>query len=247
MQRNLIVVDAIDGAGKSNVIHAFSQQWQEKGHTCFDVSAFSKEHHRLPSPDDFSHANLLLSAEPTFTWIGAAIRESIIKQRAQVTYPARLTAESYAIDRYVLFSEVYLPFFEQHPNGWIIQDRGAITSLAYQPLQAERNHEELSLEWLQSLAGNALELANAPKLLVLLEISPEIAQARLQSRHDKQDNSLFDALSFQQALTHRYHDESVLQPYRAAGTRIEYIDVSQSPEAVRNQAIALFKTLDFSP
>ena len=109
-----------------------------------------------------------------------------------------------------------------------MQDRGALSSLAYQPLQ----DPEVKLEWLLELRGNQIELANAPDALLILHIDPAEAERRLAGREDKQDNSVFEKRDFQEKLAARYLDPTIQAPYRNAGTKIIVIDAGGTREEV---------------
>lgn len=239
-----IVIDAIDGAGKSTVIHAMTDWLKQQNLKIFDLVEYQKIHHRLPDPETkeetlLHEADVLLTAEPSYSWIGSAIREEIIKTHSGYSYHGRSAAEAFALDRQVLFTRVILPFLNERPNRWIIQDRGVISSLAYQPLQDER----VTLEWLLSLEGNRAELARPPELLLLLRLAPEEAMQRLGNRAEKIDGHIYETASFQEKLAQRYRDPAVLAPYREAGTRIIEIDASRSPEEVGKSACEALASL----
>ncbi len=237
-QGKLIIVDAIDGAGKSTVINSVAEWLKGQGLTVFDLQAYQKEHHALPEGETID-ADVLISAEPTYSWVGAAIRHEIIKSHSGRSYHGRATAEAFALDRQVLFTRVILPFLSAKPNRWVIQDRGVITSLAYQPLQDER----VTMDWLLSLEGNRAELSRPPDLLLLLRLTPDEAMQRLASRTHKIDGDIYENPTFQERLALRYRDPSVLAPYTSAGTKIIEIDASQSPENVSRSACAAIETL----
>ncbi len=226
----LVIVDAIDGAGKYTAIKAMADHLAAKGLKIFNLSEYTKREHRLPSVDEpgIVDADVLISSEPTFCWIGAAIREEIIKAQVGRSYHARAAAEAFALDRQVLFTRIILPFLQARPNRYVLQERGVISSLAYQPLQ----DETVTVDWLLSLEGNRAELSRPPDLLFLLRLTSEEAMKRLGGRLDKVDGHIYEEQSFQERLIARYRDPEVLKPYQEAGTRIVDVDANQSPEAV---------------
>ena len=237
----LIVIDAIDGAGKTTAIKAVVDHLGSQGKRTFDLVAWSKSHHALPDVDEpeLMAADVMLSAEPTHTWVGAAVREELMRQHANRVNDGFIVAEGYSLDRYVLFTRVILPFLTDRPDRWVIQDRGVVTTLAYQPVQDER----ITVDWLSTLSGNRLELANPPDALILLRIMPEEAFARLAKRTDKQDNDIYSSNDFQARVATRYRSDEVLAPFRQAGTKIVEIDASRSPEEVSRAIIAFIQTL----
>lgn len=236
MTGHFVVIDAIDGAGKSTAIKAIASFLEGKGLKTVSATEEMKRTGRVPEASDptIAAADVLLCAEPTYAWIGAAIREEMILKHAERSYNGRITAEAYALDRAVLFSRLVLPFLAAHPNGWVVQDRGAITSFAYQPLQ----DPTISLDWLQNLEGNKIEMSRPPELLLLLRITPEEAMRRVDVRQTDGEKQIFEQTSFQEELALRYRDPEVLAPYQNAGTKIVEIDASQSPEAVAHDICA---------
>jgi len=200
-----IVIESIDGAGKGTVGPIILAELAKRGRETLSV------------------------AEPTHAGIGKFIREEIIFKHVDGhSYSGLVTAQMFAIDREVLYTETILPWKNAHPEGVVIQDRSVLSSLAYQPLQ----DPEVKLEWLLELRGNQIELANAPDVLFILRIDPEEAKRRLAARIDKQDNSVFEKDEFQKALAERYLDPVIQAPYRAAGTKILVIDAGGTREEV---------------
>lgn len=240
-QGRLIILDAIDGAGKSTATRAMADAFTRRSLRIFDLVAFMKEHGTLPEYDDpgIREADVLLSAEPTYCWVGTAIREELIRAHPNRTYDGFAAAYGFALDRQILFSRVILPFLQSRPNRWVIQDRGVISSLAYQPLQDDR----ITLEWLLTLPGNKLELSRAPDLLMLLRLSPEEAMRRLSDRDANIDPQVYENYQFQAKLAARYRDPQVLAPYKDAGTRIAEIDASRTQAEVSQDVVRELETL----
>jgi len=226
-----IMVEGIDGSGKSTVLHA-CQEWAEKrGVTFFDTVKFSQENHRIAEVTDVGNASGLLSAEPTFAWTGAAIRNEIISKHENESVPrysGAETAEAFSLDRLVLFRRLIIPFLQNHKDRIVFQDRGFASSLAYQPLQ----DPSLTTQSLLALSGNAQTIAFAPTILILIRTEAAAAIARLAKRTEKQDNDIFEDKNFQERLAIHFLSDEVLGPFREAGTAIVEIDGNQTPEAV---------------
>lgn len=188
-----IVIESIDGAGKGTVIPVILEELANRNRETLSV------------------------AEPTHAAIGSFIRNEIIFQHSDGhQYSGHVTAQMFAIDREVLFTKTIIPWVKEHPEGFVIQDRSVLSSLAYQPLQ----DPSVTLEWLQTLRGNQIELEHAPDALFILQIDPKQAKQRLEARIDKQDNSIFEKDEFQNALAARYLDPAIQAPYINAGTKI---------------------------
>lgn len=211
-----IVVESIDGAGKGTVIPVILEELAQRGKELFHV------------------------AEPTHDGIGKFIREEIIFAHADGhRYSGLVTAQMFAIDREVLYTKKILPWKQSHPEGVIVQDRGALSSLAYQPLQ----DPEVKLEWLLELRGNQIELANAPDTLLILRIDPAEAERRLAGRAEKLDNCVFEKRDFQEKLASRYLDPTIQAPYRNAGTKIIVIDAGGTREEVAERVKQALNTI----
>ncbi|MFA6099300.1 MAG: hypothetical protein WC750_00290 [Patescibacteria group bacterium] len=237
------IIEGIDGSGKSTVLNACRAWAEERGVTFFNTIEFSEREGRLPSVEEMGQATGLITAEPTFCWVGKAIREEIIAKHensdtrhvirdpsepseiSHVTchesrYTGWETAQAYALDRLVQFRRLIIPFLQGHPERIIFQDRGLGSSLAYQPLQ----DTTLTTEQIITLPGNAQTLAFAPNLLILIRTEAAAAMARLAGRTEKQDGDIFEEPNFQQKLVQRYLSDDVLGPFKKAGTNIAEVD-----------------------
>lgn len=230
----LVIVDAIDGAGKYTTVKAMADQLARTGLRIFNLSEYMRTNHRLPEINEtiIEEADVLISSEPTLCWIGAAIRDEIVHTHTDRAWSARTAAEAFALDRWVLFSRLIIPFLKARPNRYVLQERGVVSSLAYQPLQ----DPSVTLEWMLSLEGNRVELSRPPDLLLLLRLTSTEAMRRISGRGDKVDGHIYEETSFQERLIARYRDPAVLEPYVRAGTKIVEIDASRSPEEVGESA-----------
>jgi len=236
-----IQIDGIDGAGKSTLLSA-ARTWAEgRGFNVFDVVEFSKREHRLPTYDEVKDADILFTAEPTHAGIGEIIRNEIIQDGAP--YDTRFTAHAFALDRGVQYRRLILPFLAAKPSGWIIQDRGLVSSLAYQPLQSQHEPTPVTVAELLALPGNRIALERVPDVFVFLKLDPKIAQERLVARTDKQDNDRFSNEDFQGTLASRYLLHEVTDPYTSRGTKLHLIDSSLSKKDVAEHITTLLEEL----
>lgn len=251
-----VIVEGIDGSGKSTVLNACRAWAEERGTIFFNVIEFSEREGRLPNLEELGNATGLIMAEPTFCWVGKAIREEIIAKHMtqKVTrdtrhvepsntvvtshesrYTGWETAHAFALDRLVLFRRLVIPFLQGHPERIIFQDRGLGSTLAYQPLQ----DTTLSTPKLIELPGNAQTLAFAPSLLVLIRTEAAAAMARLAGRTEKQDGDIFEDSDFQHKLVQRFLSDEVLGPFKAAGSKIAEVDGNTGIEEVAKAVKAL--------
>ncbi len=270
----LLVVEGIDGSGKSTILKACKDWATERGLKIFDVVEFSEREHRLPDLKDIGDAQALMAAEPCFCWTGDAIRQEIIARHEDrecvtcnakratletatpqtlhdtrcalhdIRYTGLETAEAFALDRLVLFRRVIIPFLQNRPDRIVFKDRGVGSSLAYQPLQ----DATLTTARLLELSGNAQSTAFAPTLLVLVRTEAAAAMARLEGRTDKQDNVIFEERGFQERLAIRFLSDGVLGPFRQAGTDIVELDGNLPMDAMAAAAQTMLsqKLADFA-
>lgn len=236
-----VIIEGIDGSGKSTVLNACRAWSEDRGIKFFNVVEFSQREGRLPSMDEIGDATGLITAEPGFCWTGKAIREEIIAKHLpppqtpppaggalELRYSGWETAHAFAMDRLVLFRRVIIPFLQGHPERIVFQDRGLGSTLAYQPLQ----DETLSTEKLLTLPGNEQTIAYNPTMLLLIRTEAAAAMARLAGRTDKQDGVIFEEPDFQTRLVQRFLSEDVLGPFKQAGSIIGEVDGNQGIQEV---------------
>jgi thymidylate kinase len=242
-QGRLIAIDAIDGAGKDTMAAALVEELArlhgEKHVLDLDEKILRGKTAVFPHGDHefFDSIRAIKVSEPTFGGIGLAIREEIMKKKA---YDAEETAWAYALDRHVLYERTVLPFLRSKPGRIVIQARGLMSTLTYQPLEAEMAGKKMSVEELLSYPGNQVELSRRPDLIILLVCTPETAQKRLAARAGKVDGDKFSDLRFQAKVSMRYRSPEVIGVFERLGTKVVYIDAEKSaPEVVADCVEAL--------
>jgi len=243
-QGTIIHVDGIDGSGKSTLLNAARAWTDTRGLRVFDVVAWSHDTHRPPTIDEIGDADALFTCEPTQSWIGRAIRDELIKTGS--AYTAQFIAHAYAHDRAIQIQRVIRPFLAARPGRFVFQDRGFVSSLAYQTLQSERNNdpEPITVEWLLSLDGNRIAAETAPDIFVFLDLDPGIAMERLAGRTEKNDDAIFEHREFQHLLAARYRDPRVTDALLRRGVRIHTIDGAGTRENVARQMTEILASLD---
>ena len=217
----LIVIDAIDKAGKDTVAGALFAWLEAHGRKGFDYNAKGPD---VPIPDE---ADFLVVNEPTYWGMGKYVREIIMKDKA---FNAWSTAMAYALDREALYRQTVLPFLRAKPGRLVIQVRGLMCSLAYQTLQSEDEGLDLTTSQILELPGNQLELSRPPDLVLVLVLSPEKAHERLLKTGEEKDR--FSDPRFQARVSLRYRAREVLEPFSLLGSKIAFIDADQAPEQV---------------
>lgn len=229
----LITVEGIDGSGKDTIARSMVAELERRGQSVFDLDAWSKARGAIPAPQDAADTDLVFFSEPSYVWIGALIRQELI--RKGTNYSARTIADAFSLDRFILFTRFILPL--RALGKTIIQQRHVSTSLIYQPLQ----DKALTVEMVAALPGNALEIKEAPDMLIIASCDPEVAFERITSRSDKQDNAVFEKLEFLKKSHERYHSDWYKNFWAARDTKIIYLDTTQPLPAMQAEAVACIR------
>jgi thymidylate kinase len=250
-----IVIDGLDGIGKSVVLDAIVDYLKDKGQRVLDLHEYWEEHGFHPDFDnkENGHPNpyyvnlddydVIYSSEPTHVGIGKVIRQEVIVKNGR-PYHANLTAECYSTDRLVLYKRVILPAL--NAGKTVIQSRSVSTSIVYQPIQSELQKEDsLTIKEVLALQGNKLALDNAPDLLVIPTIKDvNILFERLAGR-EKDDNCNFEKIKFQEKIKPLFESKKLRKIFEKRGTVVKYLDAGISIESTKKQAIDLYKeTID---
>jgi thymidylate kinase len=230
----LIMIDGIEGGGKSTIVEAWKKNLVEQGKSFFDLKKYCLENGTYPDYQELKPYDFIFSAEPTFFGIGKIIREEMIKNGNN--YPEVAIAQAYSLDRLVLYKKIIIPALQD--KKVVIEDRGVSTSLCYQSLSGS-----LSLDWLADLPGNALALEYRPDYLLLIKMTLETAQKRLSTRYEKQDNAIFDKLDFQQKALATYLSPDYQKLFLDRGTKIEYLNTDTEIDIMKAESADLFNTI----
>jgi dTMP kinase len=229
-----VIVDGLDGSGKSLIVSGLAEHLKKKGKKVFELKEFWKTSHSLPEPEELYDYDVIVSAEPTYSFVGGAIRDELIKSSRR-SYSAHTTASAYALDRVILYKRIILPLIA---NGkTVIQDRSVTTSIIYQPIQAE----PLSLAKVLSLEGNKLALENRPDLLIITDAKPEVCIERLSRRSEKKDSSIFENTEFLKKAYKRFRSKWFKKLFEERGSKVVYLDASKSKEEAVADAVKLLE------
>lgn len=229
-----IIIDGLDGCGKSTIIRSLSHYLRKRGKEIFDFRDYWTESHSLPEPEELYGYDVILTAEPTFSLIGAAIRQEFIKDNLR-HYSALETATAFSLDRLVLYRRIIIPLLKKGKT--IIQDRSVTTSIIYQPIQAEPLH----LGQVLSLEGNKLALTHGPDLLIIVNVNPRTCLKRLAGRGTKKDQVIFENLDFQQKAYERFMSPWFKHMFEGRGSKVVYLDANKTKEEVIGKSISVYK------
>jgi dTMP kinase len=213
-----LMVDGPDGSGKGTVINAIKEYLITQGKRVFDLRDYWKEHNEIPEAEEVKDFDVLCSAEPTFSMVGKVIREEIVRDNGR-KYSGLSTAHAFSLDREILYRKLLIPAREAGKT--ILQERGVVTSIVYQPVQLE----QMNLQDIINLPGNRLALRNAPDVLVILRVDAVAAMKRLAER-GKKDHAIFENLLFQRKLEQRYESEWLRRLFENSGSRVLLLDTN---------------------
>jgi len=214
-KNKFIMVDGLDGSGKGKAIEALRELAHSRKLKTFDLKTYWKDYDTIPTLQDIGDAEVIISAEPTYALVGRGIREEIIRDNKR-EYSAQSTAFAFSLDREILYRRLIIPALKA--GKIVIQERGIITSIVYQPVQGN-----ISLNEIINLPGNRLALQHAPGLVIIPRLTPKTAMQRLKQR-EKKDNAIFENLPFQEKIKERFESEWLQTLLKNNGSKVEYID-----------------------
>lgn len=219
-----IMVDGIDGAGKSTIINTWVEHLAENK-DILDLRSVWQEN-RFPTQEEINSADVIVSAEPTSIGVGSSIRNDLIQSRTD--YPSTSIAQAFALDRLILYNKVILHALNQEKI--VLQDRGVSSSLCYQSLQTE-----LSISDIAQLEGNKFVLNYLPDYLIIADVSITNALDRLSLRKNK-DNSFFERRKFLKQAKERFLSEK-FQNFFQPDANIKILECNEQIKRVKKKAL----------
>lgn len=238
------VVDGLDGIGKGVVEQAVRNYIVERfGCGIFDTVGFSKGRKRMAELSDIFdipefRGHTVVTAEPSYAWIGRAIRDEIIKKGNNYSVEAEI--QSYSLDRLVQMRRIVIPSLESGLN--VLQNRCFVSTLCYQCVRAEE--EGMDLYKVRAVILNheatKLQCRYRPDLLVIPTIKDVNELVKRLEERDKKDNSRFENAEFQGKLKPHYGSSWLKDFFENYGTRVAYLDAGISEEDTRRQTVEIF-------
>ncbi|MFP4402835.1 MAG: dTMP kinase [Candidatus Woesearchaeota archaeon] len=212
------MVDGLDGSGKGTVINALKEYLESQDKKVFDLRKYWQKHNEIPELKEIEKYDVICSSEPTFYGVGKVIREEIIRNNER-QYSGISTAQAFSLDREILYRKLLIP--AKKAGKIIIQERGITTSLVYQPVQNER----ILLNDIINLPGNKLAIKNAPDILVIIKVEPEVVIERLMKR-EKKDNAIFENLMFQKKVQHRFESDWLKKLFSHYNSKLIFLNTN---------------------
>ena len=227
-----IMIDGIDGSGKGTVVSWLENLFTKKGYKVFNLDNYAKKKRSFPEPSELKNYKVVISSEPTYSMVGQAIREEIIKDNNRY-YTAHTTAEAFALDRKLLYKRVIIPALKR--GMIVVQERGVSTSYAYQPIQ----REPLALKKIMNFMGNIIALKFRPDLLIITTVNPREAIKRTKKRR-KTDEAIFEREGFLKKAQKRFTSSWFKEIFERKGGEVVYLDTDKPKKDTKAEVLDLF-------
>ena len=160
----LIVVEGLDGSGKSTQIELIKKRLEDKGLKYKQI--------KLPDYED-----------PSSTLVRLYLAGEFGNKPAHVN--AFAASSLYAVDRYANFKRHWKAEYE---NDYIIlADRYTTSNCVHQCSKLEEDEWDSYIEWLYNYEFNQLGIPK-PDLVVFLDMDPEISQKLMSGRYKGDEN-----------------------------------------------------------
>jgi thymidylate kinase len=244
-------IDGMDGVGKGQGIIGIVEHLRGKSVRVVDMDNFGRERGLFPDFDnptikkqpnpyflDPGSLDVFVGSEPTYFGAGLTIRNEIIQSNGRV-YPAEETAQWYSMDRLVWYRRVVLPALRKGLT--VIQSRGLITTMVYQPIQArDQKEEDLPLDRILEMPGNVLAEANLPDLIIIPTVDDPAEVMRRIALREKKDGVDFENVEFQRQVKAGFENELLRGFFESRGTSVAYVDAGESIEATRANTVEAY-------
>lgn len=227
---NFVVFDGLDGSGKTTLARTFLDVLARRGLKIFDIAAYGKETGSMPLPW-IPDKDVIFSAEATHSWVGAAIRQELIRSAAG--YDGKIVAAAYSLDRFILYRRFLLPMLKAGTP--VISDRSATTSIIYQPIM----ENSPTLDEVLALPGNRQALEHAPGHIVIAKASASICMSRINARLDKKDDAVFEREAFLKKAEERFGSAWFRELWENQGSKIHYLNAELPLEQAKAEAAKL--------
>jgi dTMP kinase len=229
-----VMVEGLDGSGKGIAVSGLRDYFIAQGKKVFDLREHWKENLNIPEINDIMEYDVICSCEPTYSYVGKAIRDELIRNNVR-KYSGMTTAHAFSLDREILYKKLILPAIKE--GKIVIQERGVPTSLVYQPIQ----NEAINLKDIINLPGNKLAIKSAPDLLIIVKIEPIETMNRIKNRN-KNDNAIFENLVFQQKAQVRFESDWLHNLFTSFGSKIVYLDTNPpvSVDDTKKKAVQIY-------
>ena len=226
MRGKLVLIDGIDGSGKSTVMQEIIDHLNIVGKKIFDIRDYGRANNKIPEFSDIPDYDIYISSEPSYGKIGREIKEELLKPKRN--YSGYTISNAFALDREILYKKLIIPALDAGKT--VIQEKGITTTFIYQPVQMR-----IPLSSLMNLPGNKLAMKYAPNLVIILDIEPEVAAMRINNQ-----DLIFDELTFKRKIAFRYKEEWFQKMFK-----VKYLNVNppKTEEQIKNELASVLNSV----
>jgi dTMP kinase len=187
-----LAFEGLDGSGKSTLIQGLKTEFEKQG------------------------LAYIITREPGGSSLGTEVRHMLQRNDGEAPVP-RAEALLFQADRAQHVEKVIKPAL--HQNKWVLSDRFAASSLAFQAAGRDIKSEEI--EWLNRFSTAGLQ----PDLYVLLDLTVEESAKRMAGRGLEADRFEREGKEFHQKVRDAY-----LRLAKADPSRWLVLPASEKPE-----------------
>ncbi|MBE6732848.1 MAG: thymidylate kinase [Ruminococcaceae bacterium] len=155
----LIVIEGLDGSGKSTQLNLLPKRLLEKG---IDVKSVS-----FPDYDN-----------PSSTLVKMYLKGDFGKKPSDVN--AYAASVFYTVDRYASFKQAWGEFYNE--GGTIVSGRYTTSNAVHQTSKLDKSEWEGFLSWLYDFEYNKIAIPK-PDLVIFLDMPVEVSQKLLDTRY----------------------------------------------------------------
>ena len=160
MKGKLIVIEGLDGSGKSTQINLLAEEVKRRGLQYKQI--------KLPNYDGDSSALVKMYLAGTFG-----------KNPEDVN--AYAASAFYAVDRFASFKTIWKDDYEK--GSVILADRYTTSNAYHQMIKQPRENWDAYIEWLEDFEYNKIGIPK-PDLVIYLDMPMEISQKLMTSRYE---------------------------------------------------------------
>lgn len=189
---HFLAFEGLDGSGKSTLIHGLKSEFEKQG------------------------LAYVITREPGGSSLGTEIRHMLQRNEGEAPV-SRAEALLFQADRAQHVEKLIKPALAQ--KKWVLSDRFAASSLAFQAAGRDIKVEEI--EWLNKFSTGGLQ----PDLYILLDLSVEESLKRMSGRAQEADRFEREGKDFHQKVREAY-----LRLAKADPARWFVLSASEKPE-----------------
>jgi thymidylate kinase len=230
-----IVFEGINGCGKGIVVDEFGKYFEEKGLKVFDLREYNKKYGDFPQPETIKDYDVILSAEPTHAWVGAAIRKELFYINGRDYSPEEMLA-AYALDRDLLFKRVLIPMKKM--GKIIVQERTVSTTVTIQGLSGNG----VTLKMIADHPCHKYVMKNLPDTICVLDVEAEKA-ALWMNKREKKDVDQFERIEKQRMTQRNFMSEEFKKFFESRGTKVVYLKNDKTVEDLITDSKKMAKKL----